>query len=483
MADESSAERPESREYGDDEVMAPSFRLAGAVEDEVPCQKLYMQAFAREEGRDDRWRSLHPDQWHLLATIFPSKLVMHPVYTNPHAQRYLSRRHGRIETLIYEDGSDHHLPQTPDEAVGQIATRLPWGLFNDCELGLGLVKELDPLWMRLHSASTSDTLVISHAGRTGMNGQHVQIAGRHLDQVRRRFNRLNRVGRENIKAAKGAYVRNEVLPQVDATRFPRVVVVQRNAQLVELRLDRSGPSGGASRVERQRSVEAVQNNLGVLAGEAPRELLQLHAAIERVTVERMIEIFERMLQQQLPENRWQRFFADNVFVLSLVFARPIRLLHTQFHARGSGLDGSGAQVGDFLLAEQGQAIAIVEIKKPSTDLMARSPYRNTEVFGPSADLGGAINQVLIQQSELRSQWIVHQGRPELRGSRSDAIKCVVIAGTMPGDETRCRCFEVFRNACKDVEVVTFDELLGKLRLLQHHLAPPSPEPPQDNAPF
>lgn len=31
-----------------------------------------------------------------------------------------------------------------------------------------------------------------------------------------------------------------------------------------------------------------------------------------------------------------------------------------------------------------------------------------------------------------------------------------------------RSFEIFRNACKDVDVVTFDELLQKLRLLQGH---------------
>lgn len=31
-----------------------------------------------------------------------------------------------------------------------------------------------------------------------------------------------------------------------------------------------------------------------------------------------------------------------------------------------------------------------------------------------------------------------------------------------------------RNACKDVEVVTFDELLGKLRMLAQHLAPVDP---------
>ncbi len=32
-----------------------------------------------------------------------------------------------------------------------------------------------------------------------------------------------------------------------------------------------------------------------------------------------------------------------------------------------------------------------------------------------------------------------------------------------------RSFEIFRNACKDVDVVTFDELLEKLRLMLSYL--------------
>jgi hypothetical protein len=218
-------------------------------------------------------------------------------------------------------------------------------------------------------------------------------------------------------------------------------------------------------------VRAVRENLELLASEAPRDLLELHSEIERVTLANMIERYESMLQQSLSEGSWQRFFESNVFILTMVFARPVRLLHTQFHAQGSSLDGSGAQVGDFLFAEQGQALAIVEIKKPTSVLMRNTPYRNREVYGPSAELTGAVTQVLYQQSMLHSNWLLHRAQSELRESRPDATRCVVIAGTTLNDEAQHRSFEVFRNACKSVEVVTFDELLGKLRLLLSLLTP------------
>jgi hypothetical protein len=93
-------------------------------------------------------------------------------------------------------------------------------------------------------------------------------------------------------------------------------------------------------------------------------------------------------------------------------------------------------------------------------------------YGPSAELSGAITQALYQQSALHSNWLFHQTQLELWDLRPDATKCVVIAGMTPMEEAQRRSFEIFRNACKNVEVVTFDELLGKLKILLHNLAPP-----------
>lgn len=46
----------------------------------------------------------------------------------------------------------------------------------------------------------------------------------------------------------------------------------------------------------------------------------------------MIEKFETMLGQNLSEAHWQQFFEANLFILGMVFARPVAFLHTQFHA-------------------------------------------------------------------------------------------------------------------------------------------------------
>ncbi|MCU1785215.1 DUF4263 domain-containing protein [Pseudomonas sp. 13B_2.1_Bac1] len=132
----------------------------------------------------------------------------------------------------------------------------------------------------------------------------------------------------------------------------------------------------------------MRENAALIVKDAPDALMELHAEIERVTLASMIEGYERMLAQALLEGRWQRFFEESIFNLTTLFARPVRLLHTQFHAKGSNLAGSGAQVGDFLLGELGQSLAIVEIKKPAT------------VQAPSSaeqSIRSSINRVLFKQ--------------------------------------------------------------------------------------
>jgi hypothetical protein len=46
-----------------------------------------------------------------------------------------------------------------------------------------------------------------------------------------------------------------------------------------------------------------------------------------------------------------------------------------------------------------------------------------------------------------------------------ATKALLIAGTMPEDDIRKRGFEIYRNAQRGIEIVTFDEMIQKAELL------------------
>lgn len=459
-----------SQTFSDQDVMEASFRLEALTEADAPVRKLYLRTYELADAQTRTWHATPENEWPLLASITPNQIIMRPIHVNPHAQRYLSPKNGRFTTVIYADEVGTKLPDDAATAVSRIEMHLPLKLFDSPESGLGLHRDLDQVCQGLSRIPNATILVVSqHPGQYAGDGV-VSVSVEELDKLRRGFNRITTNGRQLIRQSKQGLVHDDVLNRIDPERFQRTVRVA--PPLVEVRREGSRQAANRERAERRSNVKAVRKQLDELVTEAPRELMMLHAEIERVTLAKMIEAFRAKLAGKLTESVWQTFFEVNKFVLSLAFARPVELAHTQFHAKGSTLTGSGAQIGDFLFKEHGQALAIVEIKTPETILMRAKAYRGEEVFGPNSELSGAVTQVLFQQSELKQRWMQHRhDTPGMQLSGADAIKCVVVAGTLPTDPIQLRSFEVFRNACKDVDVVTFDELLAKLEFLEKYLTP------------
>jgi hypothetical protein len=462
--------------FTDSEVLEAHFRLEAATEGTRPVRNLFLRTYRLVNGKTSTWHATPEEEWPLVATILQNSIVMQPIHANPHAQRYLTPKNGRFTTIICV--SDYHdkLPDDAEAAEAHIDLRLPWGAFDPLSNGLGLNKDLTAAWQGLLRIPHADVLVISDSPQMQVKESVVSISYTELDQLRRDFNRVTTNGRKLIRQTKLGIVHDDVLTRLDPKKFQRIVQV--NAPLVEVRREGPRQAVARERAERRSKVKDVREQLDELVTEAPRELMLLHAEIERVTLAKMIEAFRVKLAGNFTEPHWQAFFEQNKFVLSMAFARPVELTHTQFHAKGSTLTGAGAQIGDFLFKEHGQALAIVEIKTPGTILVRANAYRGVEVFGPYHELSGAVTQVLFQQSELRIRWKTHKDdNPVLQQSGADAIKCVVVAGRLPTDPNKLRSFEVFRNACKDVDIITFDELLAKLEFLEKQLTPePDPIP-------
>ncbi|SMC34074.1 Shedu immune nuclease family protein [Pseudomonas sp. URIL14HWK12:I5] len=461
--------------FTDQDVLDAFFRLEIVAEPEAPVRKLYLRTYELTDADARIWHAKPESEWPLLASITPNQILMRPIHVNPHAQRYLSPKNGRFTTVIYMAEVGTELPNDAAKATSLIEMQLPWKIFDSPDRGLGLHGDLDQVWQGLSRIPNATTLVVSRNPDQYADDRVVSVGEEELDKLRRGFNRVRTNGRKLIRQSQQGLVHDGVLNRIDPERFPRIVRV--TTPLVEIRREGSRQAANRARIERRSNVQTVRRQLDELVTEAPRELMLLHAEIERVTLAKMIEAFREKIAGKLTESVWQTFFEMNKFVLSMAFARPVELAHTQFHAKGSTLTGSGAQIGDFLFKERGHALAIVEIKTPETILLRTKAYRGQEVFGPTSDLSGAMTQVLFQQNELKQRWVHHRhDTPGLQQSGADVIKCVVVAGTLPTDPIQLRSFEVFRNACKDVDIVTFDELLAKLEFLEKHL---NPEPEQD----
>ncbi|REG50877.1 uncharacterized protein DUF4263 [Paraburkholderia sp. BL6669N2] len=434
-----------------------------------------MEGFTHSQVDPTKWASMAIEAWPLVATVTCYYLRMYPVFSNPHAQRYLTPKHHPFQYVEYRDGNGHDIPSTADDAIAEVTSRLPWGVFKRPDEGFGFAKELEHVVRTVGRIVNTQALIVVSEGNSRLADGEVIVSEDDMDALRRAMNRIDRRKRDGISREKSNFVFNHLLVKLDPEHFGRIGYFPADSTPPSAKTSFSRQATKLRRQADAAAVARVRASLPSLAAEAPSVLMQLRAEIEKVTLSEMIDKFDRLLAEDLSESGWQTFFEAHQFILEMVFARPVQLLVTQFHAQVSSLMGTGAQIGDFLFRRAGRGLAIVEIKKPATQLVSVTPYRNTTVFAPSKELSGAVTQVLFQQSAIRSNWLVHQGTTHLRDASPDAVSCIVIAGRLPTEENQLRSFDVFRNACKDVEVVTFDELLAKLRHVRNQLGDSSPD--------
>jgi hypothetical protein len=162
------------------------------------------------------------------------------------------------------------------------------------------------------------------------------------------------------------------------------------------------------------------------------------------------------------EEFWQGIFANHSYVLSQLFAYPIVFIKGKAYVGGKDLSNSGGNVVDFLFrTESSGAAVLVEIKTPQANLLG-GKYRGG-VFPPSADLGGAISQVL-EYSESLSANLHALARPEDHFTAARPY-CVVILGNASRElveDAKRRSFERLRERLVGVRVLTFDEVFRRI---------------------
>jgi hypothetical protein len=201
-----------------------------------------------------------------------------------------------------------------------------------------------------------------------------------------------------------------------------------------------------------------------------RSMLMFHQYLEEpvwrghtvARLDRLLEIWEEN-GDNADESFWQETLVSNSYLLSIVFSFPVFIIREQAYVGGKSLEYTGGGLVDFLLENRlSRNTILVEIKTPLTQLLGPE-YRNG-IFSASAELTGAITQVSSYKDSLLKEYysLAHK-----TGTEFDVFspKCLVIAGTFEreiNDMTQQQSFELFRNGLRDVEVITFDELFGKI---------------------
>lgn len=203
-------------------------------------------------------------------------------------------------------------------------------------------------------------------------------------------------------------------------------------------------------------------------------LQQLSNGLNLEIMERAVNDIETHINDpKVTESYWQdEVFAKYPWIISQVFATPCALIKSKAYVGGTTVDGSGASFVDFLYrSELTKDVLLIEIKKPTTKLLSSEGYRSNS-YRISTELSGALSQVL---SYRQTMMVESRGIVAKSGFKFDVIspRCAIIVGNtdelLDADgalsQSKRDTFENFRNCLNGVTIITYDELLQKVKNL------------------
>ena len=92
------------------------------------------------------------------------------------------------------------------------------------------------------------------------------------------------------------------------------------------------------------------------------------------------------------------------------------------------------------------------------------------VYSVTKDFSGAIVQILDQKYQLGKHLPLLKSNDRDLVLEAYAVHCCLIIGTTPKGLDEQKSFELFRRNSREVEIITFDELLEKLKQLHTFLS-------------
>jgi hypothetical protein len=406
-----------------------------------------------------------------LLHVAPDFLRIWPLNVRPDRADYLKPKYGTLESICVAAKVGHSwaLPHTEADVV-ELLEALPDGFAKGFRFGLGLLWEYRSICETIADQKLASMLIVHGGEEATLTPPTFVLGVRRFHALRKEINQISARRQRDARRDKTHLTYQDLLHAADPDRFPRQTVSLRPDSLDEA--TRGGRDTVAlSRRDRRAAVKLVQANLDALAASETAALLALKGEIEQVTLKQLIDLMTGMLDKNLSEASWQAFLENNPFVLSLAFPMPVLVVRGRAYVGGKRVDDRGGRVTDFLCASALTGnLAVVEIKRPSADLVANSAYRGDDVFAAASDLSGAIAQALDQRLQLQTRWPAFKDeaeRPDLHGF---AIGCIVIIGKIPEGRGQRRSFELYRKAMSDVTIVTFDELRARLQEIYDALA-------------
>jgi hypothetical protein len=351
---------------------------------------------------------------------------------------------------------------------------LPDGFGKVFQYGLGLQRPYRGLIHAVEDHTKCTIVRFGNSNYEGPDGDVFHLRLDRFDAYKRAVDRNQRRGSTVIRRVNATEAHNAIadllgleLEQPTIGRHPIIQAMTREITGTTV-LDAA---------QRRMLVQQVSAESKAAAVEAPTEFGKLRQDIELVSLEVLIEQFGVGMtgSRAKDEDYWQDFFETNTFALQQLFAAPVALYKGQLIVKGANAFGKGSRIADFVLVNTvTRSALVVEIKTPAAGLTGNR-YRGAggaEVFLPHKDLLGAVTQIQAQMVSVRIHLPTLLAQtPGAEPLDTDVVRGAVIVGTAGslGDEEKASYLR-YRAGLGDVEVLAFDEVRDRLKVLHQLLA-------------
>ncbi len=200
---------------------------------------------------------------------------------------------------------------------------------------------------------------------------------------------------------------------------------------------------------------------------------------------KQLEVFKTMLDNDLKESDWQKFFENNswIFGYGLSYIFNDSMIDQKLEQYTSGYDfNSNGKRTDALLKTSGfiKSLCFVEIKTHKTNLLKQvaSAYRG-DSWAISDELAGGVTQVQNTVIANLKNWY---GKIQVKNKKTGELtgeevfnfqpKSFLVIGKLDEfigkygvNEDKYRSFELFRKNINSPEIITFDELYERAKFI------------------
>lgn len=346
--------------------------------------------------------------------------------------------------------------------------KLPVGVFKSVTYGWGFTKPLYPFSDYINNNCDFEDVIIEKGGKVAFDqvNKKLYLSEASLETLQNVFKVIFKKNKAEIE-----FVLNTNLHCLFPLAIPKPAKTY-IANALAISLSSWGNSIDEFSDDDKNAIKELFDKLSIGTDFLTRDALaKTKEIVDNKYIQETLKKYKALMALRTDgdglEKQWQEFLKDNSWIFSSIFAQPVILYKREAYVGGKTIDNQNGKFNDFLIKNSlSDNVSFLEIKTHKTKILENTAYRGDDVFSVTKDLSGSIAQVLNQRENFQKEFYTLKGKSPGNFETFNS-KCVVLIGsTKDLSEKQRQSFELFRNNCKDVEILTFDELQTKIESLQ-----------------